>query len=256
MNTVGRTGILTLIVAGMLYSSVAPALEIWRFDQMADNDQIAYVSALEESVKNAMPAAQLPRVKRFFQKKQPGEVISGMGQFEMNLSMARLADVQARDKNPRARRLDVDDVMYVTLERNGIALPEGFRPAAMQFKPAQPLSTKIVTRQDADKALAETRTWVARSVPGSNSAVPTAGPTLSGFSSLDKGVAFFVGLIALAKAADEASGGALTKSATSSPGYVAPTSSGLWWENQGYATYGQAVRAICLGNTTSAHPNC
>ncbi len=60
-----------------------------------------------------------------------------MGQFEMNLSMARVADVQARDKNPKARRLDVDDVMYVTLERNGIALPEGFRPAATQFKPAR-----------------------------------------------------------------------------------------------------------------------
>jgi hypothetical protein len=256
MNTIGKTGILTLLAAGMLYSSVAPALEIWRFDQMADDDQIAYVSALEESVKSAMPAAQLPRLKRFFQKKQPGEVISGMGQFEMNLSMARLADVQARDKNPKVRRLDVDDVMYVTLERNGIALTEGFRPAAAQFKPTRPLSGKIVSRQDADKALAETRTWVARSVPGNNSAMPDAAPTLSGFSSLDKGVAFFVGLIALAKAADEASGGALTKSAASAPGYVAPANSGLWWENQGYTSYGQAVRAICLANTTSAHPNC
>jgi hypothetical protein len=255
VNPIGRKGILTLLVAGMLYSSVAPALAIWRFDQMADEDQIAYVGALEESVKNAMTASQLPRVKRFFQKKQPGEVISGMGQFEMNLSMARLADVQARDKNPKARRLDVDDVMYVTLERNGIALPEGFRPAAMQFRPTRPLSTKVVSLQEADKALAETKTWVARSVPGSNSALPNAGQTLSGFSSLDKGVAFFVGLIALAKAADEASGGALTKNAASSPGYVAPDNK-LWWETAGYATYGQAVHAVCMGNTTSAHPNC
>ncbi len=202
-----------------------------------------------------MNAAQLPRVKRFFQKKQPGEVISGMGQFEMNLSMARLADVEARDKNPRARRLDVDDVMYVTLERNGIALPEGFRPAAMQFKPTLPVSTKIVSRQDANKALAETKTWVARSVPGSDTAMPSAGPTLSGFSSLDKGVAFFVGLIALAKAADAASGGALSQGAGSPPGYVAPENK-LWWETAGYTTYGQAVHAVCMGNTTSAHPNC
>ena len=33
MNPLGRIGILRLIVAGMLYSSVAPALEIWTHGQ-------------------------------------------------------------------------------------------------------------------------------------------------------------------------------------------------------------------------------
>ncbi len=71
MHPLGKIGILALILIGMLYSSAAPALEIWRFDQMADDDQIAYVSALTKSVENAMTPGQLPRVKRFFQKKQP-----------------------------------------------------------------------------------------------------------------------------------------------------------------------------------------
>ncbi len=111
----------------------------------------------------------------------------------------------------------------------------------------------VVSQQDADKALAETKTWVTRSVPGSTGE-PNAGPTLSGFSSSEKGVAFFVGLIALAIAADKAQGGSASAN-SGPPGYVAPNNN-LWWENAGYTTYGQAVHAVCMSNSTSAYPNC
>lgn len=144
--------------------------------------------------------------------------------------------------------------MYVTLERNGIELPAGFKPSAIHFQPQRSLSTRTLSQQEADKALVETRTWVARSVPGNHTPLPNSAPTLSGFSSTEKGVAFFVGLMALAIAADKAGGG--SNSSDSGPtGPLAPSPQ-LWWQQAGYVTYGQAMRAVCFGNTTSAHPNC
>lgn len=100
--------------------------------------------------------------------------------------------------------------------------------------------------------MAETRAWVARSVPARNTVQPDGGPTLSGFSNAEKGIAFFVGLIALAIAADKSKGSS-DEASTDMPS-VPDTP--LWWEQAGYTTYGQAVQAVCVSNSTSAHPNC
>ena len=85
-----------------------------------------------------------------------------MGQFEMNLSLATVADLDAVARNPKARRLEVEDVMYTTLERNGIALPASFRPI-IRFQPKVPFANRVLTKEQADKSRRHPA-WVARNV--------------------------------------------------------------------------------------------
>ena len=95
--------------------------------------------------------------------KQPGETISGMGRFELSLSLARIAAMDASAKDPKARRLEGEDVMYAVLFNNGIRFSGTFRPQVINFQPQKSLGHPL-TRQDADKALAQTRSWIVREV--------------------------------------------------------------------------------------------
>jgi hypothetical protein len=241
--------LLALFLATVLVlSGMAQALEIRQFDRMSDDDQIEFVDQLAQSVQDSVQGEQYARVKRFFQPKQPGETISGMGQFEMNLSLARIADLEAVAKNPKARRLEVEDVMYVTMEKNGIRLPKNFRPAASHFQAKNPTAKRVMTRQDADKALAETQAWVSRTVEASHRPLPTQGAALS---DNEKAIAFFVALAALVAVARSAGG---SDNSSSSGSSYDDHSSDPWWQQNGYATYHDAVRAACLGSTTAANP--
>jgi len=169
-----------------LFVTTAGAMPIYRFDQMSDNDDARYVASLVASAKAAsqFDPALYARVKRFFQNKQPGETISGMGKFELNLAFARIADLQAVAKNPRVRRLEVEDVLYTTMVDNGITLPGNYRPAVFDFKPQEP-PEKPVTMADAQQGLARTQNWIARTVERDSPAL------FSGFSSNDKVIAFW-----------------------------------------------------------------
>lgn len=242
-----KTFLVMYLSAVMLLTPVAQATQIHQFDKMNGDDQIDYVDLLAQSVEDATAGAEHTRVHRFFMPKQPGETISGMGQFEMNLSLARIADLEAVQKNPQARRLEVEDVMYVTLERNGIILPKSFRPVATNFHPKRALSPKTMTMLDAQKALAETQAWVSRTVDAPRE---LHRGTLSGFSSNDKAIAFFAALALLAIAANKAGGGSSAPSSDYDPHAADP-----WWQKSGYPTYGDAVKAACLGSTTAANPS-
>jgi hypothetical protein len=176
----------------MLFAPLAQAMEIRQFDRMSGDDQVNYIDKLTDSVEEAAKSdpALLARVKLFFRDKQPGEAISGMGRFELNLSLARIGDLRAAaEKNPKARRLEVEDVMYATLALSGIILNKYFRPA---FQPQKPLAQKFLTREDADKALAQTRAWIARTVEPEHS-FSHGGPqnAISGFANDEKTIRFF-----------------------------------------------------------------
>jgi hypothetical protein len=234
--------LVVLTAASLLFTTTVQAMEIWHFDQMTADDQINFVNQLIDSVENATHPDQLPRVQRFFKAKQPGEAISGMGQFEMNLSLARVADLDSVAKNPKARRLAVEDVMYTTLERNGIALPASFRPA-LKFQPKVPFAARVLTKQQADKALADTQAWVARTVTAPRTLSATVGPGM--FSDPRNGLGFFMALIAIGN-----------QNPNATPGPSTSSNNGTWWEQNGYNSYHDAARAACMSNTTSAHSNC
>ncbi len=192
-----------VLFAALIFSPLAQATEIRQFDRYDGDDQIRFIDKLVDSVEAAAQnnPALLARVKRFFLAKQPGETISGMGRFELDLSLARIADMDATAKNPKARHLEVEDVMYATLFNNGIRFTNSFRPAAVNFQPEKPLGRQL-TRQDADKALAETRQWIARDVEPEHrfdhgGPVGETEQSWSGWSDDKKAIAFFAAIIAL-----------------------------------------------------------
>jgi hypothetical protein len=246
-----RAHLAVFLSALMIVTPIAQATEIRQFDRMAGDDQINFVDKLVDSVEAAARnnPALLAQVKRFFMKKQPGEVINGMGRFEMNLSLARIADLQLAEKNPNAHRLEVEEVMYVTLEKNGIALPKNFRPMAVNFHPQQPM-LRTLTMADAKKALAETQAWVNRTVEPEHQFRPGSGPSVSGFTDNEKAIAFFGALAVLAVAAGSNGGG--SNSFSGAP----PGDNRMWWEKAGYYSWSDYTHAVCISNTTAAHPNC
>jgi hypothetical protein len=189
-----------VLLAAMLFAPAIQATEIRQFDRMDGDDQITFIDKLVDSVEAACrnDPALLARVERFFMEKQPGEQISGMGRFSINLSQARIADLQVAEKNPKARRLEVEDVMYATLFKSGIVLDKNFRPVAVNFQPQKPLSSKYLTLDDANKELAQQEAWAARNVVehSFNHGGPDA--SLSGFTDDQKAIAFFVALAATA----------------------------------------------------------
>lgn len=193
----------TIVAAAMIFAPRAQATEIRQFDRMSGDDQIKFVDKLVDSVEAAAQKdpAQLAKVKRFFMQKQPGETISGMGRFELSLSLARIADMDASANNPKAQRLHVEDVMYAVLYNSGIRFSTAFRPQVIDFQPQKPLGPPL-TRQDADKALAQTRSWIAREVHTFDHGGPV-GETAdsrgwSGWSDDQKAIAVFKAMLGLA----------------------------------------------------------
>ncbi|HEX5261877.1 MAG TPA: hypothetical protein VFW13_00005, partial [Phenylobacterium sp.] len=220
-----------VLAAAMAFAPVAQATDISQFDRYAGDDQIKFVSALVADIQGAADADPVlsARVKRFFMNKQPGEAISGMGQFEMNLSFARIADLDAAAKNPHARHIAVEDVMYATLFNNGLRFSGAFHPTAVNFRAEKPLRAPL-NRQEADKALAETREWVSRNAP-ERSFLERSAPG-SQVSGVQAGVAFFAAMIALGVLVNGRNGGSSSTGSTSAP----------YDPNQGYR---DAQRSAC-----------
>jgi hypothetical protein len=113
-------------------NKVDAPMEIQLFDRMLDIDQIRYVTELQAAVRAVAKPDQLVLVNRFFQQKQPGEDLSGMGRFELRMAHVRITDIEVAQTNPKAPRALVDDQMTWALERSGIALTPA--PAVRNFQ--------------------------------------------------------------------------------------------------------------------------
>ncbi|MGA8088126.1 MAG: hypothetical protein WCA10_12525 [Terracidiphilus sp.] len=141
-------------------------MEIWFFDRMQGDDEIAYVNELMQAVDAAAKGDQVARVQRFFKDKQPGETISGLGQFELKIAQARVKDMELVAKNPKAPRARVDDVMDAVLEQNGFTLTP--KPIVRNFQRRFANLRDPLTMAGAQKELEDVRAYVRR-----NTGTPT-----------------------------------------------------------------------------------
>ncbi len=137
-------------------------MEVWFFDRMSDDDQIAYVNELMEAVYAAAKGDQVERAHRFFKDKQSGETISGMGQFELQLAQERIKDLEHVAKDPKAPRALVDNVMNSVLVQNGLIITP--KPVVRNFQRKYAHLHDPLTLDRANSALAEMRTYVFRNV--------------------------------------------------------------------------------------------
>jgi hypothetical protein len=139
-----RMAFIAVIVSTGLLSGAVQAMEIQQFDKMADDDQDEYVGDLVAGamkvLRDAGQSDKATQVRNLFAVIKPGDQISdGMAEFEIILAKTRLADVTRLQKNPQARRLEVEDAMAITLKRNGIELPDSFFTVNSAFRPKLPL---------------------------------------------------------------------------------------------------------------------
>jgi len=134
----------TSLSAAMLLTGAAQAMEIQKYDEMASADKDEYVAELaigaEKVLRDEGKTDLADRVHKLFTEIKPGDEIPiGVGEFEINLTLARVADAKRTEKNPAARRLEVEDAMIVTLRKNNIELPANFLTVNSGFQPKFPL---------------------------------------------------------------------------------------------------------------------
>jgi hypothetical protein len=135
-----RSLVATFLSAAMLFTGAAQAMQIQQFDKMAGQDQGDYIGDLIVGAENVLTDEGRPdlaaQVKHLFTTKNPGDADTiGMVEFETNLALARVADVKRVAKDPNAQRIEVDDAMAVTLQKNHIELPDSFFTVNKDFKP-------------------------------------------------------------------------------------------------------------------------
>jgi hypothetical protein len=246
-----KTLLASSVFVMLLFATVAQATQIREFDRLSGDDQIRFVDQLAQSTQDASNGdpALSAKVRYFFEPKHTGDQVGGMRKFEMNLCLARLADIDAAAKSPHARRIEIEDVMYTTLEFNGIVLSKNFRPAALTFRPQKPLAAEYLTREDAVKALAQSRSRFAReSEPEHEFRAGSHGPP--GAEAQEKVLAFFGAMVALSVVAN-ANGGHSSQGATGSANpWEQP-----WrppWEKAGHNSFSEWKQAICH----ASRPGC
>ena len=127
----------------VLMGSTAHAMEIEKFDKMAAKDQSDYIVVLVEGAQQVLikegKRDLAAKIHALFTTTLPGdESPIGVVEFESNLARARSADIRRLQKDPRATRLEVEDAMAATLEKNGIPLPDAFFTVASAFRPKYP----------------------------------------------------------------------------------------------------------------------
>jgi len=132
-----------LVFAGFVSASAAQAMEIRQFDKMAAQDRGDYIGLLivgsQKFLIDEGNADAAAKVENLFTQILPGDkVAAGLVEFERNLDRGRVADLERVIKDPNARRFEVEDVMAVTLKKNGIELPQSFFTANSNFHPKYP----------------------------------------------------------------------------------------------------------------------
>src|SRR5215831_2105507 len=94
-----RIVVSTFLLGAWLAAGSLSAMEIWKFDGMADQDQATYGGLLVEGAERVLAAegrtADVQKVHQLFSTTLPGDPMTvGMTQFEINLARARALDAK------------------------------------------------------------------------------------------------------------------------------------------------------------------
>jgi hypothetical protein len=143
MNGFSKFLVATFLSAAMLFSGAAQAMEIQKFDQMALQDQGDYIAVLIDGAQRVLidegNADLAAKINKLFTEVPAGDKISlGLNEFERNLDRVRVDDAKNAVLHPNDPRSEVEDAMAITLENNGIELPDSFFTVASNFKPKLP----------------------------------------------------------------------------------------------------------------------
>ncbi len=156
MNRFNKYLAATFLSAAMLFSGAAQAMEIQQFDKMAQDDRAEYVSELIQGAEKVLTDEGRPdlaaQVSHLFTTNAPdGNISIGMSQFMVTLALVRLNDAKNAVEHPNDPRLEVEDAMFLTLQKNHIDLPDSFFTVNKDFKPRFPPQNTKDTKTKDDK---------------------------------------------------------------------------------------------------------
>jgi hypothetical protein len=132
----GLVAMLTIMVVTLSLPARLPATTFPKFDKMDIEDQAEFVAVMLDATQKALSddgqADLAGQIEHLFTTIEPGDSMSiGLVEVERNIARARVFDAQHVEKDPQAKRLDVEDALFVTLQKNGIILSTKAMNAAM-----------------------------------------------------------------------------------------------------------------------------
>jgi hypothetical protein len=157
MNRFNKFLVAAFMSAAMLIPGAIQAMEIQQFDKMASQDRSDYVADLVLGAEKVLIdegrsdlAAQVDKL--FTETLGDVKIPLGMIEFSRNLDRVRLDDAKNAAAHPNDPRLEVEDAMFLTLQKNGINLPDSFFTVNSNFKPKlPPQQTKDAAKKDDKK---------------------------------------------------------------------------------------------------------
>ena len=122
--------LLTVFVALCLPVSLS-AMPYRQFDTMSVLDQAEYIAVMvyttQAVLRNSGGANYAAQIEQLFATVKPGDSISdGLAELEGNIDQLRVHDDERVAKDPKARRLDVEVALLVTLKKNNIPITQPF----------------------------------------------------------------------------------------------------------------------------------
>jgi hypothetical protein len=136
MNRFNKFLAVMFLSAAMLFTGAAQAMKFSQFDKMTIDDQAEFIAlmvdATQKALRNEGRSDFAAQIEHLFTTIDPGDSMSlGLVELERNVAQARLADVKGAEKDPKAQRLDVEDALFVTLEKNKIPMTTNVMNAVM-----------------------------------------------------------------------------------------------------------------------------
>ena len=122
-----RCWVISLFVVGFALPTSSWAVPYERFDKMGIEAQAEFVAVMVEVTKTVVrregKSDQWIKIDTLFTKVEKGDEFAlGIAEYQMNEAKGRVFDLERVKKDPKARRLDVEDAWFVTLKKNGIDL--------------------------------------------------------------------------------------------------------------------------------------
>jgi hypothetical protein len=117
----------SLLSVFVLAAGAANAVTFPVFDQMDSDMQAEFIADMVDRTEQALRDDGKPdlasKMEQLFAFAGPTDTMSvGLVELERNVPRGRIADLDRLAKDPNAPRLDVEDALFVTLKKNGIAL--------------------------------------------------------------------------------------------------------------------------------------
>jgi hypothetical protein len=122
--------LLTAVVALCLPVSLS-AMPYQQFDNMNMLDQAEYIAVMVDTTQRILSvsggANYAAQIEQLFATVKPGDSMSlGLAELEENIDEIRVQDDKRFAKDPKARRMDVEVALLVTLKKNNIPITQPF----------------------------------------------------------------------------------------------------------------------------------